>query len=279
MLNCLSVLTAPLRAARPKMIQGNDGSAALQVETVSKTFGTIRAVDGISLSLRKGEILGLLGPNGSGKSTTMKMVLGVIKPDSGSVHILGRDVAKDAVETKQTVGYVPETPQLYEFLSGIEYLDFVADMFGMSDELRKERISQFLDALELTGHENQMISGYSQGMKQKIAITAALMHRPPLLIMDEALNGLDPRSAKIVKDLLRSLAKEGFAILFSTHVLEIAEAICDRVAIMYQGRILAVGTVTELRGKAGLPGSSLEEVFLKITGTSDLRDIVEALSR
>jgi ABC-2 type transport system ATP-binding protein len=261
------------------MIQGNDGSTALQVETVSKTFGTIRAVDGISLSLKKGEILGLLGPNGSGKSTTMKMILGVIKPDFGSIHILGRDVVKDAVETKQTVGYVPETPQLYEFLSGIEYLDFVADMFGMSDELRKERITQFLDALELSGHENQMISGYSQGMKQKIAITAALMHRPPLLIMDEALNGLDPRSAKIVKDLLRSLAKEGFAVLFSTHVLEIAEAICDRVAIMYQGRILAVGTVPELRGKAGLPGSSLEEVFLKITGTSDLRDIVEALSK
>jgi ABC-2 type transport system ATP-binding protein len=261
------------------MIQGSDGTTALQVETVSKTFGTIRAVDGISLNLKRGEILGLLGPNGSGKSTTMKMILGVIKPDSGSIHILGKDVAKDAVETKRTVGYVPETPQLYEFLSGIEYLDFVADMFGMSDELRKERISQFLDALEMSGHENQMISGYSQGMKQKIAITAALMHRPPLLVMDEALNGLDPRSAKIVKDLLRSLAKEGFAVLFSTHVLEIAEAICDRVAIMYQGRILAVGTVPELRGRAGLPGSSLEEVFLKITGTSDLRDIVEALSK
>ena len=261
------------------MIQRDEGSPALEVAAVSKTFGTTRAVDGIGLSLKKGEILGLLGPNGAGKSTTMKMVLGIIKPDSGSIRILGKDVAKDAVETKQMVGYVPETPQLYEFLSGIEYLDFVADMFGMSDELRKERISQFLGALQMTGQQNQMISGYSQGMKQKIAITAALMHRPPLLIMDEALNGLDPRSAKIVKDLLRNLAKEGFAVLFSTHVLEIAEAICDRVAIMYHGRILAVGTVPELRGKAGLPGSSLEEVFLKITGTTDLRDVVEELSK
>jgi ABC-2 type transport system ATP-binding protein len=255
-----------------------DSEAALLVDKISKSFGTTRAVDGISLSLRKGEILGLLGPNGSGKSTTMKLVLGVIKPDSGSIRVFGKDVVNDSVETKQIVGYVPETPQLYEFLSGIEYLDFVADMYGMGDDLRKVRISQFLEALEMTGHENLMISGYSQGMKQKIALTGALMHRPQLLILDEALNGLDPRSAKIVKDLLRNLAKEGFAVLFSTHVLEIAEAICDRVAIMYQGKVLAVGTVSELRRSAGLPGSSLEEVFLKITGTSDLRDIVEALS-
>ena len=260
-------------------VQNTDGFVALQVESISKSFGTIRAVDGISLNLNRGEVLGLLGPNGSGKSTTMKLILGVIKPDSGSIRVFGKDVVKDTVETKKAVGYVPETPQLYEFLSGIEYLDFVADMYGMDDDTRKERISQFLAALEMAGHENQMISGYSQGMKQKIAITGALMHRPQLLIMDEALNGLDPRAAKIVKDLLRSLAKEGFAVLFSTHVLEIAEAICDRVAILYQGKILAVGTVSELRGKAGLPGSSLEEVFLMITGTSDLRDIVEALSK
>jgi len=221
----------------------------------------------------------LLGPNGSGKSTTMKLILGVIKPDSGVIRIFGKDVASDAVETKHLIGYVPETPQLYEFLSGVEYLDFVADMYGMSDQLRKERISQFLNALEMTGHENQMISGYSQGMKQRIAITGALMHHPRLLVLDEALNGLDPRSAKIVKDLLRSLANEGFAVLFSTHVLEIAEAICDRVAIIYHGRLLAEGTVSELRRQSGLPGSSLEEVFLKITGTSDLRDVVEALSK
>ncbi len=257
----------------------SEDSVALKVETISKSFGTIKAVDGVSLSLQRGEILGLLGPNGSGKSTSMKLILGVIKPDSGKILVFGNDVAKSAVQTKQMVGYVPETPQLYEFLSGVEYLDFVADMYGMSGSLRKERVSEFLSALEMTGHENQMISGYSQGMKQKIAITAALMHRPRLLILDEALNGLDPRSAKIVKDLLRSLAKEGFAVLFSTHVLEIAEAICDRVAIMDQGKVLAVGTVQELRSSAGLPGSSLEEVFLKITGTSDLRDIVEALSR
>jgi ABC-2 type transport system ATP-binding protein len=260
-------------------MQRVDESNALEVEAVSKSFGTTRAVDGISLRLRKGETLGLLGPNGSGKSTTMKLILGVIKPDSGTVRVFGKDVVRESVVTKQLVGYVPETAQLYEFLSGVEYLDFVADMYSMTSDVRKKEITQFLSALEMAGHENQMISGYSQGMKQKIAITAALMHHPRLLILDEALNGLDPRSARIVKDVIRSLAREGCSILFSTHVLEIAEAICDRVAIMYQGRILAEGTVPELRSKAGLPGSSLEEVFLKITGTSDLRDIVEELSK
>jgi ABC-2 type transport system ATP-binding protein len=256
-----------------------DDSIALDVEAVSKSFGTTRATDGISLRLRKGEILGLLGPNGAGKSTTMKLILGVIKPDSGTIRVFGKDVVQGGIETKQLVGYVPETPQLYEFLSGVEYLDFVADMYGMSSDDRKERITEFLSALELVGHENQMISGYSQGMKQKIAITAALMHHPKLLILDEALNGLDPRSAKIVKDVVRNLAKEGISILFSTHVLEIAEAMCDRVAIVNHGKILAEGTVPELRKQAGLPGSSLEEVFLSITGTSDLRDIVEELSK
>jgi ABC-2 type transport system ATP-binding protein len=260
-------------------IQGVDDSIALDVEAVTKSFGATRAVDGINLKLRKGEVLGLLGPNGAGKSTTMKLILGVIKPDSGTIRVLGKDVAQGGVETKQLVGYVPETPQLYEFLSGVEYLDFVADMYGMSTDVRKERINEFLSALELVGHENQMISGYSQGMKQKIAITGAMVHHPKLLILDEALNGLDPRSAKIVKDVVRNLAKEGISILFSTHVLEIAEAMCDRVAIVNHGRVLAEGTVPELRKQAGLPGSSLEEVFLSITGTSDLREIVEELTK
>ena len=209
----------------------------------------------------------------------MKMIIGVLKPDSGSVRVLGKDVAADPFQTKRVVGYVPETPQLYEFLTGVEYLDFVADMFELAPEVRKERIHQFLGALQLEGHENEMISGYSQGMRQKVAITAALIHHPRLLVLDEPLNGLDPRSAKIVKDLIKSLANEGVAVIFSTHILEIAEAICDRVAILYNGEILAQGTVPELRQKAGMPGSTLEEVFLKITGTDDLGELVRELSR
>ena len=252
---------------------------ALEVLSLSKFFGSNKAVNGISFTLKQGEILGLLGPNGSGKSTTMKSVLGILKPDAGSIRVYGTDVLKDPMRVKEQVGYVAEAPQIYEFLSGVEYLDFVGDMYGMKPEAKKDRISQFLQALDLHGHENELISSYSQGMKQKIAITAALMNRPKLLIVDEGLNGLDPRSAKIVKDLLRSIASEGVAILFSTHVLEIAEAICDRVVIMSLGSILAEGTIQDLKRRAGMPGSTLEEIFLKITGTEDLREIVEALSR
>jgi ABC-2 type transport system ATP-binding protein len=256
-----------------------NGNNALEVSSLSKSFGNNKAVKGISFTLEQGKILGLLGPNGSGKSTTMKSILGIITPDSGSINVYGRNVLEDPIAVKTQVGYVPEAPQIYEFLSGVEYLDFVGDMYGMKPDVKKDRIGQFLRALDLQGHENEMISSYSQGMKQKIAITAALMNRPKLLIVDEGLNGLDPRSARIVKDLLRNLASEGVAILFSTHVLEIAEAICDRVVIMSFGSILAEGAIQDLKQRAGMPGSTLEETFLKITGTEDLREIAEALSR
>lgn len=252
---------------------------ALRLEELNKSFGETRAVRGINLTLRRGEILGLLGPNGSGKSTTMKMTLGILKPDSGEVYVNGERESTAPAAFKRQLGYVPETPQLYEFLTGVEYIDFVAEMYGVPPAERKERVTHFLGGLQLAGHENEMISGYSQGMKQKVAIIAALVHRPRILVLDEALNGLDPRSARLVKDLLRQLASEGASILFSTHVLEIAQALCDRVAIVYQGRIMAEGTVAELRQTAGLPGSSLEEVFLKMTGTDDIGEVVRELSR
>jgi len=258
---------------------GSPRALALEASSLSKSFGSVRAVNGLTFALREGEILGLLGPNGSGKTTTMKIILGIVKPDAGSARVYGESTIENPMAVKRIAGYVPESPQLYEFLSGVEYLDFVGDMYGMSPAAKKERIGQFLEALEMNGHENEMISGYSQGMKQKITITAAMMNRPKLLVVDEGLNGLDPRSARIVKDLLRELAKEGVAILFSTHVLEIAEAICDRVIIMNKGLLLAEGTVGELRRRAGMPGSTLEDVFLKLTGTEDLGEVVEALSR
>jgi ABC-2 type transport system ATP-binding protein len=252
---------------------------ALRLESVYKSYGDIKAVRGIELTLDKGEILGLLGPNGSGKSTTMKMVLGILKPDSGEVFVFGEKLSTAPVELKKKLGYVPETPQLYEFLTGLEYIDFVAEMYGVPPAERKERVSHFMDGLQLSGHENELISGYSQGMKQKVAIISALVHKPKVLVLDEALNGLDPRSARLVKDLVKELAAEGVSILFSTHVLEIAQSLCDKVAIMYQGTILAEGTVAELRQKAGLPGSTLEEVFLKMTGTDDIGEVVKELSR
>jgi ABC-2 type transport system ATP-binding protein len=256
-----------------------DREPALRLESVHKSYGDTKAVRGIELTLDKGEILGLLGPNGSGKSTTMKMVLGILKPDSGEVFVFGEKLSTAPVELKKKLGYVPETPQLYEFLTGLEYIDFVAEMYGVPPAERKERVSHFMDGLQLSGHENELISGYSQGMKQKVAIISALVHKPKVLVLDEALNGLDPRSARLVKDLVKELAAEGVSILFSTHVLEIAQSLCDKVAIMYQGTILAEGTVAELRQKAGLPGSTLEEVFLKMTGTDDIGEVVKELSR
>ena len=247
---------------------------------MSKSFGPVRALSDVTLSVQAGEIVGLLGPNGAGKSTTMKVALGILPPDQGDVRVFGRSVRADPVDAKRRIGYVPETPQLYEFLTGAEYLDFIADMYGMGRDGRAQRINQFLGALELSGHEHAMISGYSMGMKQKVALISALLHRPQILILDEPLNGLDPRAARIVKDLLRSLAgRERVGVLFSTHVLEIASAICDRIVILDKGAVLASGTVDALRSRAGLGASGLEEVFLNLTGTQDLRDVVDALSR
>lgn len=256
-----------------------NNSHAIEVGSAVKCFGDTRAVNEVSLNVEYGEVFGLLGPNGSGKSTLMKMMLGLLRPDAGSITVGGFDVQRDPINVKRVVGYVPESPRLYEFLTGIEYLDFVADLYRLSSETKRERITEFLKAFELEGRENEMISGYSQGMKQKAAIIAALLHKPRLLILDEPLNALDPRSAKILKDLIHKLADEGVTTVFSTHVLEIAEAVCNRVAIMHEGRVLAEGSVAELRSKAGMPGSTLEELFLKMTGTGDVREIVEALVR
>jgi ABC-2 type transport system ATP-binding protein len=263
----------------PRLTPESSSASSLEVVGVSKSFGTVEALSSVSFSVPTGQIVGLLGPNGAGKSTAMKAVLGLVRPDAGQIRLFGHDVSEDPAETKRQVGYVPESPALYEFLTGAEYLDFVADMYGLSAETRRERIQQFLTGFELAGHENSLISGYSQGMKQKVALIAALAHRPKLLVLDEPLNGLDPRSARVTKDLLRNLANEGVAVLFSTHVLEIAQAICDRVVILDRGRVLASGTVAALRDRAGLAGRGLEEVFLALTGTGDLRDVVEALSR
>jgi ABC-2 type transport system ATP-binding protein len=254
-------------------------SVALEVEGISKSYGSVRALVDVSFTVPRGEIVGLLGPNGAGKSTMMKSILGLLRPEAGRILLFGQDIQVDPVATKRQIGYVPESPALYEFLTGAEYLDFVADMYGLDLATRRERIPQFLTGLELEGHENSLISGYSQGMKQKVALIGALIHHPRFLVLDEPLNGLDPRSARVTKDLLRNLAThEGVGVLFSTHVLEIAQAICDRVVILNQGTVVASGTVATLRDRAGLAGSDLEEVFLALTGTGDLGDVVAALS-
>ncbi len=236
-------------------------------------------MNGVNFSVDEGEVLGLLGPNGSGKSTLMKIIVGILKPDMGNVQVLGNDVASAPIAVKKIAGYVPESPRIYEYLTGMEYLDFVADVHELDASTKRGRITEFLKALDLEGRENELMNGYSQGMKQKIAIIAGLLHRPQILVLDEPLNALDPRSARIVKDLIHKLRDSGVPTIFSTHVLEIADAICDRVVIMYGGKVLAEGNSGDLKSKAGTPGSTLEEVFLKLTGTSDTREIVEALTR
>jgi ABC-2 type transport system ATP-binding protein len=256
---------------------GSNGDYAVELKRVAKRYADIVAVDYIDLDVKHGEIFGLLGPNASGKSTTLKMILGLIEPDSGSVRVLGIDAKEDPVAVKRQVGYVPETPRLYEFLTGLEYLDFAGDIYAMKLSEKKMRIEEHLEALDLEGREGDLISSYSQGMKQKIALISAFLHKPKLLILDEPLSGLDPKSARIVKDLLGKLTAQGVTAITSTHVLEIAQAMCNRIAIMYEGRLLAVGDMQELRQKARMPRSNLEEIFLKLTGTGDIREVVEAL--
>jgi len=253
--------------------------AAVELKEVTKRYNEIVAVNNLNLTIGTGEIFGLLGPNGSGKSTTLKMLLGLVTPDKGSVNVLGLDVLKQPVEVKGLVGYVPEAANLYEFLTGIEYLDFIADVYGVPAAEKKQRITEYLKAFQLEGREGDMINSYSDGMKKKISLISAFIHKPRLLLLDEPLNALDPRSARIVKDYLQSLKGQGVTTIMSTHVLEIAQAICDPIGIMYQGSILALGNMEELRRQASLPNSGLEDVFLKLTGTEDLRAVVEELTR
>jgi len=250
---------------------------AVELRGVTKRYNEILAVNNINLAINSGEIFALLGPNGSGKSTTLKMLLGLVPPTAGSLTVLGLDVQKDPIAVKRQVGYVPESPDIYEFLTGIEYLDFIADIYNVPPMEKQQRINEYLKALQLEGREGDMINSYSDGMKKKISLISAFLHKPKLLILDEPLNALDPRSARIVKNFLQELKTQGVTTILSTHVLEIAEAVCDRIGIMYQGSILALGNMNQLREEASLPGSGLEDIFLKLTGTGDLKAVVEEL--
>jgi len=250
---------------------------AVELKNVTKRYNEIVAVNNLNLNIKQGEIFGLLGPNGSGKSTTLKMLMGLVQQTEGDVNVLGINVQQNPVEVKRLVGYVPESPNIYEFLTGIEYLDFIGDIYGMPADEKKQRITEYLKALQLDGREGDMINSYSDGMKKKIALISALVHKPKLLILDEPLNALDPRAARIVKDILAGLKAQGVTTIMSTHVLEIAEALSDQIGIMYKGNLLALGNMEELRQKASLPGSGLEDIFLKLTGTEDLKAVVEAL--
>jgi ABC-2 type transport system ATP-binding protein len=251
--------------------------ANITLTGITKSFGALKAVNELNLVVEPGEIRGLLGPNGSGKTTTMKIILGVLRPDSGSVCVYGVDVRSKPVEARRHIGYVPETPFLYEYLSAAEYLDLVGVAYGLDRAERKKRAGELIEALQMDKHVNEIMGSFSQGMRQKIALISALMHKPNVLILDEPLNGLDPRSARIVKEILNRLADEKVSVLFSTHVLEIADAICSKITIIGNGSTIAEGTPQEIKTMAGLKTSSLEDVFLKLTGSDDTAKVVEAL--
>jgi ABC-2 type transport system ATP-binding protein len=243
----------------------------VEIIDISKKFNNNFALKNINLQIFEGEILGLLGPNGSGKSTLLKLILGMLKPDTGKIIVYGYDVTKDALNVRKITGYVPEDPRLYEFLTGMEYLDFICNVFGVNDT---NLVYDYLKIFDIYEKKDEMISSYSLGMKRKLSIIAALIHKPKLLLLDEPLNGLDPKSARIFKDILFEL-KEKTTIIFSTHILEIAQAICDKIVILDKGQIVSLGSLKEILEIA--KNKSLEEYFLKVTGGEDIRSLIEVL--
>jgi ABC-2 type transport system ATP-binding protein len=249
-----------------------------RVETVhlQKNFGEKIAVEDINLSIYSGEIFGFLGPNGAGKTTTIKMIVGLLQPTSGQVIVNGFDVQKKPLNAKASSGYVPDTPNLYPKLTGRELLRFVGDLYGLDKSNTERRMEELLRLFDLTEAADDTIDSYSHGMQQKTALAAALVHDPKVLVLDEPTVGLDPKSARLIKDILRQLANRGAAIFLSTHILEIAERMCDRIGIINQGRLIAVGTMQELRN-LGEGEASLEDIFLNLTGGAEYAEITEVL--
>ena len=233
----------------------------LKIEHLTKTFGEKKAVDDLSLHIAPGEIYGFIGHNGAGKTTTLKSVVGIQKFDEGEITVCGTSVKADPLTCKKQIAYIPDNPDLYDYMTGIKYLNFVADIFGIGAAERHERIHKYADIFELTADLGQPIASYSHGMKQKLAIISAWIHEPKLIIMDEPFVGLDPKAAHLLKGMMREVCDNGGAIFFSTHVLEVAEKLCDKVAIIKAGKLIRSGTMEEVKGD-----DSLEEVFLELEG-------------
>ena len=253
----------------------------LKLKLVSKSYGSgPKAVDSLDLHVRSGEIFGFLGPNGAGKTTTIKMVVGVLRPDEGSIEIGGADLAKQPTAAKVKTGYVPDEAALWDKLTGVEYLNFMGDVYGVPGDEREERVKPLLDMFEMTRAAPDPIGSYSRGMKQKIALVGSLIHRPSLWILDEPMMGLDPRSSYLLKELMRAHVNEGGAVFFSTHVMEVAERVCDRVGIIHKGKLIASGTVEELQALFAQEGDkSLEEIFLKVTEAKLPEDQIASLAK
>lgn len=238
----------------------------IKLEAISKSYnkGNLKAVDNINLDIKSGEIFGFLGPNGAGKTTTIKMIVGLLKPDEGRVTIGGIDAWKEPLKTKSMISYVPDNPEVYDKLTGVEYLNFIADIYEVSEKERKEKMEYYLELFNIKDAVGDLIASYSHGMKQKIVLTAALISNPDYFILDEPMVGLDPKSAFNLKEIMREMCNQGKTVFFSTHVLEVAEKLCDRIAIINKGKIIALGTMEELRSDA-MERKSLENIFLELT--------------
>lgn len=237
----------------------------IKIDSVTKKYGKKVAVDNLTLSLEPGTITGYIGPNGAGKTTTIKMLTGILKPDSGSISLNGINMAEDPERAKAEFAYIADSPDLFTALKGIEYVTFICDIYGVEQSVRKERLAHLLEEFEMEEAFNQRIESYSHGMRQKIHIIAALMHNPNLWIMDEPMTGLDPQSSYLLKQKMKEHAANGNTVLFSTHVLEVAEKLCDQIAIINKGKLTYTGTLEALKDR--YPEKSLEEIFLIMTGS------------
>ena len=249
----------------------------IETRNLVKRYGDKVAVNNVSFEVEAGEVFGFLGPNGAGKTTTIKTIVGLLQPTSGTVRVAGYDVQTQPLQAKAASGYVPDTPNLYAKLTGRELLHFVGDLYDLDRQRVAQRSEELLRVLDLTEAADNTIDSYSHGMQQKASLAAALMHDPKVLVLDEPTVGLDPKSARLIKDILRQMAERGSAVFLSTHILEIAERMCDRIGIINQGELVAVGSMDELRAIGKTGETSLEDIFLGLTGGADEAEIAEIL--
>ncbi len=248
----------------------------IRLENLTKLYGSFVAVDDISLHVPRGVLYGCLGPNGAGKTTTLRMIAGILRPSGGRVLLGGDDVHVNPLAAKQRLGFIPDRPFVYDKLTGAEFLRFVAGLYGQEGEAIDRRIAELLEVFELTSWKDELVEAYSHGMRQKLIISSALIHRPEVIVVDEPMVGLDPKAARLLKDIFHQFVQKGGTVLMSTHTLEVAEAMCDQVAIIQHGKIVAAGTVAELR-RQHQADASLEELFLKLTGGVHARELAEVL--
>ncbi len=249
----------------------------IQLRNLKKNYGSFAALRGINLSVPRGVIFGLLGPNGAGKTTALRIIAGILEPTSGTVTVAGHDILKEAVEAKSRLGFIPDRPFIYDKLTGAEFLRFVSGLWGQTGAEVERRIDELLSLWELTPWRDELLETYSHGMRQKLIISSALIHRPDVIIVDEPMVGLDPKAARILKDLFRQFVERGGSILMSTHTLEVAEVLCNSIAIIQHGLIRAEGSMDDLRTEAQTGDVGLEEIFLKLTGGSEVRELLEVL--